>query len=115
MNPQDIVTTTDHLSKQDDRWLMIASVVLLLVFMAVVIDRTYRHFSKQVDSLTSRLNELQDKQVEYIKGVGAETLKTLVASQDILKQCSTALTRNADLEEKKMEAILRLEEKVDKR
>ena len=94
MNPTELIKSVDHAAAMNDRWLFIASLVLLgLVGMWVV-----RYFTKQHERLLQDHKESRECYQESLRGVVAEQSATnakLVVCLDnntkVLEECRDEL------------------------
>jgi ABC-type nickel/cobalt efflux system permease component RcnA len=94
MNTSEFLRGVDHAAAQDDRWLFIASLVLLGIFGVWVV----RYFVKQHERLLQDHKQSRDCYQESLRGVVAEQSATnakLVVCLDnntkILEQCRDEL------------------------
>ena len=94
MNPMDVIRSVDHAAMKDDRWLFIASLVLLGLFGVWVV----RYFVKQHERLLEDHRQSRECYQESLRGVVAEQSATnakLVVCLDnntkVLEQCRDEL------------------------
>ena len=94
MNPVDVIRSVDHAAMKDDRWLFIASLVLLGLFGIWVV----RYFVKQHERLLEDHRQSRECYQESLRGVVAEQSATnakLVVCLDnntkVLEQCRDEL------------------------
>jgi len=94
MNPVDVIRSVDHAAMKDDRWLFIASLVLLGLFGIWVV----RYFVKQHERLLEDHRQSRQCYQESLRGVVAEQSATnakLVVCLDnntkVLEQCRDEL------------------------
>jgi len=72
MNPNELIKGVDHAAAQDDRWLFIASLVLLGLFGVWVV----RYFVKQHERLLDNHKQSRECYQESLRGVVAEQSAT---------------------------------------
>ncbi len=94
MNPVDLIRSVDHAAAMNDRWLFIASLVLLGVFGVWVV----RYFVKQHERLLEDHRQSRECYQESLRGVVAEQSATnakLVVCLDnntkVLEECRDEL------------------------
>ena len=94
MNPVDVIRSVDQAAMKDDRWLFIASLVLLGLFGIWVV----RYFVKQHERLLEDHRQSRECYQESLRGVVAEQSATnakLVVCLDnntkVLEQCRDEL------------------------
>ena len=72
MSPTDVIRSVDHAAAQNDRWLFIASLVLLGLFGVWVV----RYFVKQHERLLEDHKQSRECYQESLRGVVAEQSAT---------------------------------------
>jgi hypothetical protein len=94
MNATEFLRSVDHAAAQNDRWLFIASLVLLGVFGAWVV----RYFVKQHERLIEDHKQARDTYQESLRGVVAEQSATnaklivcLENNTKVLEECRDEL------------------------
>ena len=94
MNPVDVIRSVDHAAMKDDRWLFIASLVLLGLFGIWVV----RYFVKQHERLLEDHRQSRQCYQESLRGVVAEQSATnaklvvcLENNTKVLEQCRDEL------------------------
>ena len=94
MNATEFLRSVDHAAAQNDRWLFIASLVLLGIFGAWVV----RYFVKQHERLIEDHKEARDTYQESLRGVVAEQSATnaklivcLENNTKVLEECRDEL------------------------
>jgi hypothetical protein len=94
MNPMDLIRNVDHAAAMNDRWLFLASLLLLGLFGVWVV----RYFVKQHERLLEDHKESRECYQESLRGVVAEQSATnakLVVCLDnntkILEECRDEL------------------------
>jgi hypothetical protein len=94
MNPMDLIRNVDHAAAMNDRWLFIASLVVVGIFGTWVV----RYFVKQHEQLLKDHKESRECYQESLRGVVAEQSGTnakLVVCLDnntkILEECRDEL------------------------
>ena len=97
MNPTDVIKTVDHAAAMNDRWLFIASLVLLGIFAIWVM----RYFVKEHARLLEDHKKARHCYQESLRGMVKEQSATnakLVACRDnnskVLEQCRDELGRS---------------------
>src|SRR6185295_16143453 len=90
MSPTDVIRSVDHAAAQNDRWLFIASLVLLGLFGLWVM----RYFVKQHERLLADHKQSRECYQESLRGVVAEQSATnaklvtcLENNTKVLSQC----------------------------
>src|SRR6185295_18916613 len=94
MSPTDVIRSVDHTAAQNDRWLFIASLVLLGLFGIWVV----RYFVKQHERLLEHHTQSRECYQESLRGVVAEQSATnaklvvcLENNTHVLGQCRDEL------------------------
>ncbi len=94
MNVTDLISSVDHAAAKDDRWLFIASLVLLGLFGVWVV----RYFVKQHERLLEDHRQSRECYQESLRGVVAEQSATnaklvvcLENNTKVLEQCRDKL------------------------
>jgi hypothetical protein len=94
MNATEFLRSVDHAAAQNDRWLFIASLVLLGIFGAWVV----RYFVKQHERLIEDHKEARDTYQQSLRGVVAEQSATnaklivcLENNTKVLEECRDEL------------------------
>src|SRR5436190_20162165 len=72
MNPTELVKSVDHAAAQNDRWLFVASLVLLSLFGVWVV----RYFVKQHERILEHHTQSRECYQESLRGVVAEQSAT---------------------------------------
>src|SRR5215831_15733308 len=97
MNPTELMRSVDHAAAMNDRWLFLASLMLLGVFGVWVV----RYFVKQHERLLDDHKESRECYQESLRGVVAEQSATnakLVTCLDnntkVLEECRDELRRS---------------------
>src|SRR6516165_3015217 len=96
MNPVELIRTVDHAAAMNDRWLFLASLLLLGLFGVWVV----RYFVKQHERLLDDHRQSRECYQESLRGVVAEQSATnakliccLEANTKVLGECRSALRR----------------------
>jgi len=96
MNPTEFIKGVDHVAAMNDRWLFIASLVLLGIFAIWVM----RYFVKQHERLLEDHKQARECYQESLRGVvaeqGATNAKLVVCLENntkVLEQCRDELGR----------------------
>ncbi len=94
MSPTDVIRSVDHVASENDRWLFIASLVLLGLFGVWVV----RYFVKQHERLLEDHRQSRECYQESLRGVVAEQSATnaklvtcLENNTKVLGQCRDEL------------------------
>jgi len=94
MNPTEIIKSVDHVAAMNDRWLFIASLVLLGMFGVWVV----RYFVKQHEQLLRDHRESRECYQESLRGVVSEQSATnaklivcLENNTKVLAECREAI------------------------
>jgi hypothetical protein len=97
MNPTELIRSVDHAAGMDDRWLFVASLVVIGIFGVWVM----RYFVKQHERLLKDHKESRECYQESLRGVVAEQSATnakLVVCLDnntkVLEECRDELRRS---------------------
>jgi predicted Holliday junction resolvase-like endonuclease len=83
----DTLKTIDHASRQDDRWLFIA----LLVIGLITIWFLARYFMRQVEALQREIVATRTEFEQHLKTANAEMVAALTKSSEIIAQNSAIL------------------------
>jgi uncharacterized membrane-anchored protein YhcB (DUF1043 family) len=83
----DTLRTIDHASRQDDRWLFIA----LLVIGLITIWFLARYFISQVEALQREIVATRTEFEQHLKTANAEMVAALTKSSEIIAQNSAIL------------------------
>ena len=83
----DTLKTIDHASRQDDRWMFIA----LLVIGLITIRFLARYFMRQVADLQREIVATRTEFEQHLKTANAEMVAALTKSSEIIAQNSAIL------------------------
>ena len=83
----DTLKTIDHASRQDDRWMFIA----LLVIGLITIRFLAQYFMRQVEELQREIVATRTEFEQHLKTANAEMVAALTKSSEIIAQNSAIL------------------------